>query len=89
MKKKIFLILVVLLLGVFIYIFFTQPISIYKVKNLEATEPEELHELLTKEEVKEDIESIIEIVESTHPIFLEEVPEKYKMKGVLTLVIMP
>lgn len=81
MKKKIFLILVVLLLGVFIYIFFTQPISIYKVKDLETTEPEELHELLTKEEVKEDIESIIEIVESTHPIFLEEVPEKYyKMK---------
>ncbi|MBU5455400.1 S41 family peptidase [Caproiciproducens sp. MSJ-32] len=77
MKKKIILIIASLLLALFFYILFTQPISLFKIKEVEFTEGKNLNSLLTKEELKEDIEKLIEIVENTHPIFLEKVPEKY------------
>lgn len=63
--------------GIFLYIYFTQPISIYKVKDFKFIDSVELDKVLSEEEVKEDIESIINILETTHPIFLQEVPENY------------
>ena len=84
MKKKTFKIigvsiLTVLLLAVgrFIYIYFTQPITIFETKDMEYSGEPDINKILSKEEVSEDIENVIDIIESTHPIFLEEVPEEY------------
>ena len=84
MKKKTFKIigvsiLTVLLLavGLFIYIYFTQPITIFETKDMEYSGEPDINKILSKEEVSEDIENVIDIIESTHPIFLEEVPEEY------------
>lgn len=84
MKNKIFkisgvivLCLLLLIGGLFIYGYSTQPISVYDIKNFEEDGNIVANNILTEDEVKEDIESIIEIMETTHPIFLEEVPEKY------------
>ena len=84
MKKKTFKIigvsiLTVLLLAVgrFIYIYFTQPIAIFETKDVEYSGEPDINKILSKEEVSEDIENVIDIIESTHPIFLEEVPEEY------------
>ncbi|MDV4152085.1 S41 family peptidase [Clostridium sp. AL.422] len=84
MKKNIWkvirvsvLSIILLVGGFFVYLYFNQPISIYKVKEFESIGNPNLDKELSKEEVKEDIENIIDIVEKTHPIFLEEVPEKY------------
>lgn len=67
----------ILIGGLFIYIYFTQPISIYEPKVTEYNMNPVLDKELTVDEVKEDIESMIDIMESSHPIFLEEVPEEY------------
>lgn len=84
MKKRIFKIIglailsiILLVGGFFIYLYFNQPISVYEVKEFKNLGNPILDKQLSQEEVKEDIKSIIEIMESTHPIFLEEVPEKY------------
>lgn len=84
LKKKRFKIIGVAILsitiligGYFVYLYFNQPISVYKTKAFKSLGNPILDNQLTQEEVKEDIESIIEIMESTHPIFLEEVPDNY------------
>lgn len=75
--RIIVLSIILLVGGFFVYIYFNQPISIYKVKEFENIGNPDLDKELSEEEVKEDVENIIGIVEKTHPIFLEEVPEKY------------
>lgn len=84
MKRKTFKIILwivislIILIGIrFVYIYFTQPISVYETKEFKADGMLSIDKLLDEQEVKEDIEHIIEIMESTHPIFLEDVPEKY------------
>lgn len=75
--KLILLSIIVLAVGSFIYLYFNQPISIYKSKEFKISGNPVLDKELLKEEVKEDVENIINIIENTHPIFLEEVPERY------------
>ncbi len=84
MKRKILKIIlgivisiIILIGGFFINVYFTQPIVVYDIKDFEANGYPMIDKILSEEEVKEDIENIIEIMETTHPIFLEEVPEKY------------
>lgn len=84
MKKKIFkivggviFIVVLIVIAELVHIYFTQPISVYKVEEFKYDGEPNLNKVLSKEEVSEDIESIINIIESTHPIFLEEVPDVY------------
>lgn len=63
--------------GISIYIYSTQPISVYEQKDFVVDEYPVTDHLLTEKEVKEDIDRMIELMESTHPIFLEEVPKEY------------
>lgn len=84
MKKKIvkivsafIFIIVLLIISSVVYICATQPIAIFKVDEFKYNGEPNLDKILSKDELSEDINSIIEIVESTHPIFLEEVPEAY------------
>jgi len=86
LKKKILkiiglavLCLFIVIGGFFIYIYFTQPIASNDMNKFVAHGYRVADDILTEEEVEEDIESIIDIMESTHPIFLEEVPEKYSI----------
>lgn len=84
MNKKIFKIVgrvifigVLLVVAQLVYIYFTQPISVYKVEEFKYNGEPNLNKILSKEEVSEDIENVIDIIESTHPIFLEKVPDSY------------
>jgi hypothetical protein len=63
--------------GLSIYVYSTQPIAVYDTKEFEVDGYPAMDQLLTKKEVKEDIDQMIEIMESTHPIFLEKVPKNY------------
>ncbi|MBO3444911.1 S41 family peptidase [Clostridium sp. CCUG 7971] len=49
-----------------------------KENNSIITGESELDVKLTKKEIKEDRNKMIDIMESTHPIFLEEVPKEYE-----------
>lgn len=74
-------------IGIFIHTYFTEPITLYKTEEFKYNGEPNINKVLSKEEVSEDIESIIDIVESTHPIFLEEVPDDYykakeRLKGI-------
>ncbi|WML34657.1 S41 family peptidase [Clostridium sp. OS1-26] len=81
-KLKIFGIIlgviVVLLLGTCIYVYAKSPITAYKSKSYRSSGNVVLDKKLTKLEVKEDVEKLINTTESTHPIFLEGKTEKYK-----------
>ncbi|MEN8077210.1 S41 family peptidase [Clostridioides difficile] len=84
MKKKIFkivggviFIVVLIVIAELVHIYFTEPISVYKVEEFKYNGEPNLSKVLSKEEVSEDIENIIDIIESTHPIFLEKVPDSY------------
>lgn len=84
MKKKMFKIAggvifigILLVVAQLVSIYFTQPISVYKVEEFKYNGEPNLNKILSKEEVSEDIENVINIIESTHPIFLEEVPDAY------------
>ena len=76
--------IVVLLAIVFIcgigafYVVYNYPISITKGNPYQYKRDTNLDEKLTSEQVKEDREQLIDIIESTHPIFLEEITDKYK-----------
>lgn len=69
--------LIILVLGIFTYLYFNHAIRIYKGKEFKNQGSPVIESQLSKDEVKEDIDYIIDIMESTHPIFLEEVPESY------------
>lgn len=69
--------IITLLGGVFIYEYFNEPIAIYDVKEFKEKGKVILTAELSKEQVSDDIYSIIDIMEKTHPIFLGEVPENY------------
>lgn len=84
MKKRIFKIigvvvlsLVILVVGVFTHLYFNHIIRISRGKEFKNQGSPIIENQLSKDEVKEDIDYIVDIMESTHPIFLEEVPEKY------------
>lgn len=84
MKSKILrsigfiLLCISILIGAaFIYTYFTKPISVYEPKVVEYNMNPVLDNELTEDEVKEDIESMIDIMENSHPIFLEEAPKEY------------
>lgn len=84
LRKKIFKIIgiviggiILLFGGIFIYGYFNEPIAIYDIKEFKEKDKAILENKMSKEEVSEDIDYIINIMESTHPIFLEEVPKEY------------
>ena len=84
MKKRIFKIigivglsLLIFIVVAFSYLYFNQIIRISEGKKFKSQGNPIIENQLSKEMVKEDIDYIIDIMESTHPIFLEEVPEKY------------
>lgn len=84
MKKRILkvigviiFVIVILFGGVFTYRYFNEPLSVYDIKEFRNNGNPVLDSELSKEQVSEDIDYIINIMESTHPIFLEEVPEQY------------
>lgn len=81
-KLKIFGIILgfiaVLLLGTCIYVYAKCPITAYESKFYRSSGNVVLDKKLTKLEVKEDVEKLINTMESTHPIFLEGKTEKYK-----------
>lgn len=84
MKKRIFKIigivglsLLILVVVAFSYLYFNQIIRISEGKKFKSQGNQIIENQLSKEMVKEDIDYIIDIMESTHPIFLEKVPEKY------------
>ncbi len=80
--KKIWIVLGCILLlsgGIFFYGFYNKyPITAYETKSYEPNREVILNRQLTEFEVKADVEEMIEIMESTHPIFLEGETEKYK-----------
>lgn len=59
------------------YFYFNHIIRVFDLKEFKSQGNPIIDNQLSKEEIKEDVEYIINIMESTHPIFLEEVPEKY------------
>lgn len=59
-------------------IFVTVITFVNKENNSIITGESELDGKLTKKEIKEDRNKMINIMESTHPIFLEEVPKEYE-----------
>jgi len=69
---------VVLLTGIGIYLYYNYPISVYAPKAHKYAGNVQLDKEMTVSEVKADAEEMIDIMESTHPIFLEKQPEKYK-----------
>ncbi|MPQ44758.1 S41 family peptidase [Clostridium tarantellae] len=73
----VFAILVVFGL-VFLYLYNNSPMTIYKPKPYTPKGRVVLQKELTFEEIEEDRDKIIEIVENTHPIFLNEEVENYK-----------
>lgn len=84
MKKRVIkivigivLVCLILIGGKTTYLLFTQPISVFKVEEVSPKVSHSLDKVLSEEEIKADIEEIIGIMEETHPIFLEEVPDKY------------
>lgn len=92
--KKIFkivggviFIVILIVIAELVHIYITEPISVYKVEEFKYNGEPNLSKVLSKKEVSEDIESIINIIESTHPIFLEEVAGSYyeakeRLKGI-------
>ena len=68
----------VLLVGICIYSYYNYPISVYGPKAHKYAGNVQLDKEMTVSEVKADAEKMIDIMESTHPIFLEKQPEKYK-----------
>lgn len=81
MKKKVFKIIgvvvaILLMIAIGACIYF--PVATGSTKEYVKDGEVELEKLLTKDEVKRDREQLIDIVEKTHPIFLEGTPEKYK-----------
>lgn len=68
----------ILLGGMFIYRYNKYPIIAYQPKPYKSSGIVALDKKLTKTEVKADAEKMINIMESTHPIFLEGETEKYK-----------
>ncbi|WP_042274582.1 S41 family peptidase [[Clostridium] dakarense] len=59
-------------------IFITIIAFVNKENNSIITGESELDAKITKKEIKEDRNKMIDIMESTHPIFLEEVPKEYE-----------
>lgn len=81
MKKKVFkiigiVVVVFLIIAIGACIYF--PVTIRSPKEYVKDGDVELEKLLTKADIKKDREQLIDIVEKTHPIFLEGTPEKYK-----------
>ncbi|SHJ94652.1 Peptidase family S41 [Clostridium amylolyticum] len=60
------------------YLYFFKPISMHKPLVYSSKGNVVLEKELTKEEVKEDVKSMINIIEETHPIFLEGENKKYQ-----------
>jgi len=69
---------VVLLVGIAIYSYYNYPISVYGPKAHKYAGNVQLDKEMAVSEVKADAEEMIDIMESTHPIFLEKQSEKYK-----------
>lgn len=81
---SVFCAVLVILAGTFTYLFFNQGISVFNPEQYESTGDVQLTKELNKVAVKEDVEDLINIVENTHPIFLEGENEKYnKAKDLL------
>lgn len=81
---SLFCAVLVILIGTFTYLFFNQPISVFNPVKYESTGDAQSTKELSKIEVKEDVKNLINILESTHPLFLEGENEKYnKAKDVL------
>ncbi|SHJ39160.1 C-terminal processing protease CtpA/Prc, contains a PDZ domain [Clostridium cavendishii DSM 21758] len=81
MKKKILIITSILLLIIcigYIYMYNNTIIQIYTPKPYVSLGDASLEKLLKANEIKEDTTQMIKIMETTHPIFLETIPEKYK-----------
>ena len=71
--------IVILLGGIFLYGYYNMPlIEVHKPKPYQPSGEVILSKELNELEVKADVEQMIEIMESTHPIFLEGETEKYK-----------
>lgn len=68
----------ILLLGGCVYAYAKCPITIHEGKPYMSTGNVVLDKKLAKLEVKEDVEKLINTIESTHPIFLEGKTEKYR-----------
>ncbi|MBI6875227.1 S41 family peptidase [Clostridium aciditolerans] len=68
----------ILLLGGCVYVYAKCPITIHEGKTYVSTGNVVLDKKLAKLEVKEDVEKLVNTIESTHPIFLEGKTEKYK-----------
>lgn len=60
------------------YLCFTKPICVFKQHKLQYSASLPVGQQLTKQQVEEDTKQLIEMIERTHPIFLEEVPEGYE-----------
>ncbi len=69
--------LIILVIGIFTYLYFNHVIRISEGKEFKNQGSPIIKSQLSKDEVKEDIDYIIDIMENTHPIFLEDVPESY------------
>jgi len=69
---------VVLLTGIAIYSYYNFPISVYAPKAYKYAGNVQLDKEMTVSEVKADVEKMIDIMEGTHPIFLEKQSKEYK-----------
>ena len=70
--------IVLLLVGAFIFIYNSYPISVYAPKPYKPSGSVVLDKEMAKLEVTADAEKLIAIMENTHPIFLEKQSSKYK-----------
>lgn len=80
--KRITLAIFLILLIVFAYSYTHIPISIFKHNDFVSEGNIILDKELSIEQAKEDGDNLISIIESTHPIFLETVPDSYKLAKV-------
>lgn len=68
---------ITIIIGIIIYSYFNFIIRIYEPLPFKMSDLRQEETKLSEKEVEEDIEYLIKIIEDTHPIFLEEVPEEY------------